>query len=318
MEYLEETGEWFFIVPTNVNLVRMKGYAAWADNDLTGSTVVSYKGFLNVGSQNINLTHTIGLGDGYNFVGNPYSSAIDWDAPGGWTKTNLDDAIYLWKPSIGNYATYAGGVGTSGATGIVPSGQGFFVHVTDGNTTGAVGVNMSARLHDNQAFWKNGGTSANYPLFRIQSNSADNNFGDEILFRFLEGATEGFDSNLDAYKLTGTGTAPQFYSMISNQSKLSINSMPEFTETLIVPLGFEAKSNGFYSIDLVEMLSFPIETEVILEDKLENVFINLTEQNSYSFSANETDDPERFNLHFLKSPENTQEFVGIPSTNPVL
>jgi len=310
MEYLEETDEWFFIVPTNVNLVRMKGYAAWADDDLTGSTTVSYKGFLNVGSQNINLTHTTGIGDGYNFVGNPYASAIDWDAPGGWTKTNLDDAIYLWKPSIGNYGSYAGGMGTNGATGIIPSGQGMIVHVSDGNTTGVLGMNMSARLHDDQEFWKNGESLTDYPIIRLSTSAEINNYGDEILIRFLEEATAGFDSHLDAYKLSGTGSSPQFYSVNDEQLKLSMNAMPEFTENLVIPLCYEAGADGLYSIDLTEFLNFPEKTEVILEDKLEKVFISLTEQDSYSFNANISDDPERFNLHFLVSPESAPEFAN--------
>ena len=36
---------------------------------------------------------------GFNLVGNPYPSAIDWDAASGWTKTNIDNAVYYFKAS---------------------------------------------------------------------------------------------------------------------------------------------------------------------------------------------------------------------------
>ena len=54
-----------------------------------------------------------------NLVGNPYPSAIDWDASSGWTKTNIDNAIYFFKASGtdqygGTYSSYVNGVSSDG------------------------------------------------------------------------------------------------------------------------------------------------------------------------------------------------------------
>ncbi|MBI3481959.1 MAG: hypothetical protein HY015_03125, partial [Bacteroidetes bacterium] len=66
--------------------------------------------------------------DGWNLVGNPYPSTIDWGA-GGWTKTNLDDAIYIddYNHDQPVFASYVNGVGTNGGSRYIAMGQGFWV-----------------------------------------------------------------------------------------------------------------------------------------------------------------------------------------------
>ena len=49
-EFTEEDSTWFYIVPVNIPMNPMQGYATWADDDLTGTTTVSYEGTLNTGS----------------------------------------------------------------------------------------------------------------------------------------------------------------------------------------------------------------------------------------------------------------------------
>jgi hypothetical protein len=77
---------------------------------------------------------------GYNLVGNPYPSSIDWDTFGtGIVGTNISNTIYIYNPKLKAYAVYiqgGGGVGTNfNGTGanIIPSGQGFFVVATAAN-----------------------------------------------------------------------------------------------------------------------------------------------------------------------------------------
>ena len=64
--------------------------------------------------------------NGFNLVGNPYASSINWNS--GITKTNLkNNFIRIWNPSSRNYATYDGVSGTNDGSNVIPSGQGFFV-----------------------------------------------------------------------------------------------------------------------------------------------------------------------------------------------
>lgn len=86
-----------------------------------------------MGTQPLNPTFTASAGlieDGWNLLNNPYCSAIDWDSPS-WTKTNVDNAIYVYDRINDYYASYVGpigmlpGVGTNGGTNIIASSQAF-------------------------------------------------------------------------------------------------------------------------------------------------------------------------------------------------
>jgi hypothetical protein len=37
---------------------------------------------------------------GFSLVGNPYPSPVDWDSPSGWTRINIDNALYYFEASI--------------------------------------------------------------------------------------------------------------------------------------------------------------------------------------------------------------------------
>ena len=309
--YNEQNGSWNFIVPVDIPLTPMKGYEAWASDFYTGSTTVTYIGSLNTAVQNSgNLTNTLGLGStGYNLVGNPYPSAIDWNSPEGWNKNHIDNAIYFWNPYAGQYATYINGSGTNGGTNIIPSGQGYFVHVNNNFSTGSLEVNNEARLHHNQAFLKSGKEIEN-AFLKLYTYSDLSPYSDETIIQFNENATTAFDSDLDGYKIDGLAEAPEFYTQSDELSNLSVNSLPELNGDMTIPLFFKAGTDGFYTISAVDILNFAEKTEIILEDKKIDIKINLREQDSYIFFATVLDDLNRFNLHFLDNSFGTNEYTN--------
>ncbi len=67
------------------------------------------------------------VNSGWNLVGNPTPSTIDWNVSG-WTKTNMDGTIDVWNPSdtIGGYKTWNGSTGSLGSGRIAPF-QAFWV-----------------------------------------------------------------------------------------------------------------------------------------------------------------------------------------------
>ena len=114
--------------PLNV----MQGYALW--NDLPGTA--SFVGTLNTGAIGAanNVTRN---GQGWNLVGNPYPSPIDWDASIRLDKNECGQCNLPPREQC-NLGYYVGGVGTNGGSRYIPSCQGFFVGVTNwiyiGNT----------------------------------------------------------------------------------------------------------------------------------------------------------------------------------------
>jgi hypothetical protein len=63
---------------------------------------------------------------GWNLIGNPTPSTINWNALSGWTKTNMDGTIYIWDPATSSYKSWNGTSGTLGGGMIAPF-QAFWV-----------------------------------------------------------------------------------------------------------------------------------------------------------------------------------------------
>ena len=297
--YNEGASDWdAFIEDETTPLSLMKGYAAWTssvnpwhqDWDPVDDTTVNYDGTLNTGAISKGLTKD---GDGWNFVGNPYVSAVDWDAAG-WTKTNLTtDAYYVWNG--GTYSSYVfGGPGTNGGTQYIPAAQGFFVNAS---AAGSLGVNNAVRVHSTQDFWKSNGNFDNMLSLTISNGEIN----DEALIRFDANATPEIDYSYDAKKLLSQN-APQLYTML-NDEMMAINTFNNYTQTVKIDMGVNTPEAGEYTILVSNLESFDAGVPVYLEDKVTGQKMNLRETTSYTFNSQEGMS-QRFAVHFA-------EFAGI-------
>jgi hypothetical protein len=291
LQYHNESDNTYYdIIPTNVPLVPGTGYALWNN----GSSTANFTGMLNTGTigtpNDVQRTATGGL-SGWNLVGNPFCSAIDWDAASGWTKTNIDNATYRHVNSA-TWATYVGGVGTNGGTRYIAMGQGFFVSVTDPGVGGPFPVlgtlqgTEAVKVHQNTtAFFKN--DISNFVRLEVSGNG----YNDEAVIRFLDETTTGFDGNWDAHKLFGYGEGVgQIY---SNQDQpLSINSLPFGTDFITV--GVKATQNSLFTVAAIESSDLDY---ILLEDTETGIITDL-KNNSYSFGYVVGENDNRFVLHF--------------------
>jgi len=283
--YDEATDAYLDIISETERLTVLAGYAVFNATPF----IATYSGMLNNGEvgETDNMTHAK---QGWNLVGNPYPSFINWDAAG-WTKTNVSDAVYV-SVNSSTWASYVGGVGTNGGSGFIAPGQGFFVHVSgDGN--GTLTMNNGIRTHSNASFFK----SSTDNLVRLKLTG--NGYSDESVIRFLPEATSGFDDNFDAMKLFGDADkAAQLYS--AGTMPLSINTLPE---TNSVKMGMRVKTTGTYTINATENNGLG---NIKLEDIKTGVFTNLN-NNSYTFTFNEGESEERFIVHFETTSVNENE-----------
>ncbi len=75
------------------------------------------------------VTYTAAADSGWNLIANPFAATLDWDHPG-WTKTGLDNVIYVWDPTSnggnGSYLEWNGTTGTLG-NGLIKPWQAFWV-----------------------------------------------------------------------------------------------------------------------------------------------------------------------------------------------
>ena len=160
----ESTYSWNpYITSLTEPLTPGMGFAVWSMGSTTGNTIIQYTGgqvnggdvTLPVSATDANSNFAIGDGEGWNFVGNPYPSAINWNE--NWTSVNISPTAYFWDGSLGssgNYSTwnYFTGTGVNKDDGTIPPGQGFYVKATDFNPI--LIAPQSERFHDNHSFLK--------------------------------------------------------------------------------------------------------------------------------------------------------------------
>ena len=292
--------------PSNINetMNRMQGIAVYTGNNLT----LDFIGTPNNGPVSIPVTNTSSLSaggdsndDGWNLVGNPYPCSINWDAASGWTKSKVDNAIYMYTPSGSNggeYMSYVNGIGNpSSVTGLIAPMQGFFIHA---NGNGTLGMNNSVRVDNtNTSFNKK---SEDKQLIKIAvNNTLTPSLSDETTIYFDNNATANFDSDYDAYKMMNEDLLPNIYTRSTDNLNLSINGMstPDNNETS-VPLVLKVKQDGDYTISISEFSNIPAETIVYIIDTEKSISQNLNENPEYRISLTANNNNIKFYLKFAK------------------
>lgn len=245
------------------------------------------------------------FGNNFNLVPNPYPSAIDWDAPSGWTKMSLNNAIYVYNSSLSNsgafvWASYIGGVGVNGGTRYVAQGQSFFVQAN--SFSPLLTMNNAVRLHHGQPFLKS--TNENSPILRITAEKAG--LTDEVVVRLQEQSTFNFDGAFDALKLFGSDNTPNIYTVSTDDKELSINSVPTTERALNIPLGIACDQESNINLSFEGMAFFEGYSGIYLLDNITEHLVDLNAQNTYSFDHSPDFDPLRFRLIFM-GPTGTSE-----------
>lgn len=269
----------------------MQGYSMKMPSNL-GSEKIEFSGELHTARTSAMDIELSNGGDAYNLVGNPFPSTIDWDNAN-WTKTNLANAIYIWNPGTGSYTSYVNGAGVNGGTNLIPAMQGFFVEATGANPSLQID-NNDVRVTNQASFLKSEENIQNQLKIQLANNSGV----DEVMIRFLEGATPEFDAEFDARKLFGKNSLAQVYIENSNDEKQAIQTFNSIKETDLVQLGLQIEEPGEYELSFNLQNSFTEYVYIVLEDKKTNDFISLQNQTTYNFQYDSEEENKRFVLHF--------------------
>lgn len=232
-----DTAWWFDYTATAGLLKPMAGYALNLGTTATAATI-DMTGEVSSGPMSVILgNHNRSITQGFNLVGNPYPSPIDWDAEEGWTRTNVDNAIYYFNPGttnqyVGSYSTYINGVSSDEVAGnIIPAMQGFFVHVTDGTypVTGSLGFSNSIRVNSlNPVFHKKTSLLSNgIALVRLAATyQGIGAFADPVVLLL---SPEGHDSGLTGQADQSTGTSGQTDQPTGTSGQTNMTESPSAT-----------------------------------------------------------------------------------------
>lgn len=257
------TAGWEVYTDTNNVLTPVKGFAANFGSSANAKVFDIY-GVVNNGTvtlsplYNNNRTYT----QGYQLIGNPYPSPINWDAASGCTKTNIDNAIYYFNNGVSNrytgtYSSYINGVSSDGiASNIIPAMQGFFVHVSNGSfpVTGSLQITNAARTtHTNVVYHRQNRETANIEMIRLTASLGNEKTNDPVVVYIDAAANEQVNYQLDALKLMNTNVVvPSLYAIASTDKKLSIKALPKIDSNIFIPLGIKVEQQGFVNFKLTD------------------------------------------------------------------
>ncbi|MBN8696282.1 MAG: PKD domain-containing protein [Bacteroidetes bacterium] len=288
-----------YVEPTNITnpITANKGYWAYIMN---APVTIDVTGTLLKKNISIPVTYTDDPAqpaseDGWNLIANPYPSTIDWNAAG-WTKTNIANAVYTYSPTLDQYTSYVGGIGTNGGSNLIASSQAFLVQAT--GPSPVLQITETVKNASDGLFIRSNQQMITDYLLKLDLGGAG--YTDETVIRFNENATTNFDLGLDANKFYSFNTDVPGISSIQDTFNLSINSLPLLTNDLQIPIMVKVGITGSYTISLDSLTNMPTSACLILTDLLNGNQIDLRTTPSYTFSIPSSTTTPRFMLNIGK------------------
>ena len=286
------------ITSTTASLGRAKGYEVWLATTFNSfsSATIDYTGTVNNGlvRSDVNV--------GWNLIGNPFHSYIDWDLVGSTGPVSSD--YYIFDTDAGSYTLYTG----AGKADIAPE-QGFWVFQS---ATGGFKINFEEadKVSSNSPTFIRKKLENELASFEIVSSNTD--FRHRMELQFDIHASEEYD-NLDAPFLPSPiNEAPAIYTRPKN-SKMRVvkNSLNPNEATQMIPISIIAGESGNYSINANNIDEINDNYScVFLKDNKTNESIDLSVEHKYSFQSNVVDDDNRFNLVLSNSYDACQNLLN--------
>lgn len=291
------------------SFIQGKGYlVAYPDAEIKNFIGKPY-----TSASGITMTCTNTSDGGWNLLGNPFPSAIDWDLVS--KGAGMDHALYYYDNEVPVYMYYVrltGGI--AGGSRYIPAMQGFMVHAKVSNLLGPKTITMANtnRVHQSlDLFYKDVAITNNILNISVEGN----NMRDEARVCFYEEATMNFDGEFDAYKLFSyNATVPALFSVTPDDTQVAINTLPLSEIYGTVPVGFMPGTSGNFTFFAEGVSSFSPETYIFLEDKKTGILQKLNDNPSYAFTSGTGDNSDRFLLHFnnatsVNNPDKAGDFI---------
>lgn len=232
---------------------------------------------------------------GWNLLGNPTASVLNWDQTGGaWTMTNLNNTFYIWDPEfgggVGGYRYWNGAIGnindTTLETGLLAPWQSFWVHANAASPQ--LRVNNAAKSDNGQRFYSRTQSKPPHVAFQVKGQDMEAN-------SFVSFGWEGITGpdRYDGYQLESYND--DWLMLYSNSSPqhlkpLVINHLPDqFNEELAVPLHLSAAKarapiSGTYSLSWKVSDNWPANWGLALMDHYKEEVILLDQRTAHEFT----------------------------------
>ncbi|GAA3992190.1 fibronectin type III domain-containing protein [Hymenobacter antarcticus] len=285
---------WFSPASASDVMQPTRGYTV---NAPATATPIDFVGTFNNAAQN---SGSLGRGTdaqaGWQLLGNPYPSPLDWSTVTTAQRPGMDGAMYVYQSTgqyAGTYRTYDNGVGGSP---LIVAGSGYFARVSTPSSTGSVNltnINRITAFGAEPAFGR--GTADTRPQLHLQLTGAG--LTDDTFLYQEAGATAGVDAQYDAVKLANP--AGLDLASLNGTTQLAINGLPlPGTADVVVPLALRVPQGGSFGFDVAGLTNFGTAT-VYLRDALTGTQQLLLPGTRYSFTlATATAGSGRFSVVF--------------------
>ncbi|BEG99377.1 hypothetical protein BSYN_16420 [Bacteroides sedimenti] len=231
------------------------------------------------------------LDQGWNLIGNPTASTLDWDITGSaWTKTYLDNTIYVWDPSAnGGNGDYLAWNGTTGVgNGKIAPFQAFWVHANAASPL--LSFNNAAKSNATSIF--------------TRSESLDENISVPITLTADQMKTTSFISfenngvvgpdNQDGYRLEPMNSSwLELFTLSSSKhvSPLVINNLPPLSDNSVISIPLYVGGvvdgtgiNGNYTLQWQLPDNWPSGWYINLQDNRNSKVVSMNDNAEYTFN----------------------------------
>lgn len=278
--------------------------------NLGGSELVDFVGVPNNGPQSVtlfrNAAGTTAAGDaGWQFLGNPYPSPIDWSrTTAARTTAAIDDGMYVFSSTSqygGFYRAYINSMGNP----VIPMAQGFFVRrsAASAGTTTTFTFTNDFRLTSSDGTTFQRQVADVRPQLEMALHSSDKVVQDMLNVYFENGSTAGAESKYDAVKMPNKN-GMFLGTLAADGQELAIDGRPMPTDNLTIPLHVAVSASGTYTIETTKLTNMG-DLHVYLHDKRLGSFTDLSQQPEYTFNLNSVNPAARFELVFSKQSVST-------------
>jgi hypothetical protein len=270
---------WFSPAALTDVLAEGQGYSL----QTTAGQTLSLTGPLNDGPLAQTLTRAAGSADaGWQLLGNPYPSPLDYSLVAAADRAGLDNAIYIFEstgPYAGTYRSYANGVGGDP---MLALGQVFFARVSAGQASGTLTFRNEQRVTSYQNPTYHRAAPDARPLVQLTLQGSGP-LADHAYVYFETGATDAFDPQFDALKLANSSGLNLSASLGSQQ--LSIDGHGALgTTQRVVPLAVGVPAPGAYTLAATQLRNLGA-VPTYLRDRQTGALVDLAQQPSYSFTV---------------------------------
>ena len=279
---------------------------ATPSNQVLNSTTIWVSGTYPSTPVNIPITYNSSLGNGWNLVGNPFPSPIDWNASSGWTKTNILGPVWIWNPITNSYGAFDGTNTTNSVTRYIASGQAFFIQATAANP--ALVIDESVKVSNTPS---NMFKTSERNNLRIKLSSGSDQ-SDEAIIHFKDGKSDEFILNEDIFKpfMNPEVNVSSFfgqdkYAMINYLDINSINAK-------IVPLSAWLLNEGVYTMSFTQIDGFNSDINIYLKDNYKNTITDLRVNDTYAFNVDaqkESTQDARLELIFVNKTSSVESVL---------